>query len=141
MTFPFLGYTFPARSIHGWILIQQSLSTGHATFNRSWDDYRNGFGQYNDNYWLGNEKVYQLTTSSSIWKLRVEVQSKDTGKWYSAEYAHFRLSNESTKYVLEVSGYSGDAGKRNAFASPTSSWNVVGMKFSTIDSDNDSNIY
>ena len=69
-------------------------------------------------------------------KLRVEVQSSDTGKWYSAEYESFLLSNEATKYVISVTKYTGDAG--DAFNVVSKDKYVTnGMKFSTFDSDND----
>ena len=75
-----------------------NCSASVAIFNRSWIDYRNGFRAQEGKYlWYGNEKLYQLLTTGS-WKLRVEVQSANTGKWYSVEYESFLLSDEATKY-------------------------------------------
>lgn len=105
-------------------------------FYKPWQDYRNGFGDPESSYfWFGNEKLYQLLTRGN-WKLRVDVQSNDTGKWYSAEYESLRLSGEASKYVLNVAGYAGDAG--DAFNVAATSYHATnGMRFSTFDRDND----
>src|SRR5688572_17483086 len=104
-------------------------------FNRSWISYRIGFGDTGgEHYWFGNENLYRLTSSGN-WKLRVEVESNDTRKWYSAEYEFFQLSDEASGYVLNVSGYTGDAG--NAFNYYNAPHRSVGMKFTTFDKDYD----
>jgi len=61
---------------------------------------------------------------------------RDTGLWYSVEYASFSVGPESDKYRLSVSGCSGDVGDALAApVNPDSSGN--GMRFSTRDQDND----
>jgi len=55
--------------------------------------------------------------------------------WTSAEYWSFSLDAETNFYAIHVSGYSGDAG--DAFASTNSGQRQSGMKFSTMDKDND----
>jgi len=61
---------------------------------------------------------------------------RDTGLWFSAEYASFSVGSEADKYRLSVSGYSGDAG--DALAAPVISYRIAnGMKFTTPDQDND----
>ena len=50
-------------------------------------------------------------------------------KWYVAEYSSFAVDNESTKYVMTVAGYSGNA--TDSFSYQT------GMPFTTADMDND----
>jgi len=121
--------------IFGWFIIQKHVFDDSMTFNKSWNSYRIGFGNPGgEHYWFGNENLY-LLTSSGNWKLRVEVQSNDTGKWYSAEYQFFQLSNNASGYVLNVSGYTGDAG--DAFSYFYAPWKAVGMKFTTFDKDSD----
>ena len=136
LTIPNTPQPVPSIFIDGWIIIQKNVLGNCAIFDRSWIDYRNGFGDEEGNYlWFGNEKLYQLLTTGS-WKLRVEVQSNDTVNWYSAEYDSFQLSNEATKYVINVAGYTGDAG--DAFSVVSKGQYVTnGMKFSTFDKDND----
>jgi len=136
LTFPNTAQSVPSIIIGGWLIIQKNVPDNGSILNRLWNDYRNGFGDPATKYfWLGNEKLYQLLASGN-WKLRVEVQSNDTGKWYSAEYESFRLSNEAGKYAISLTGYTGDAGDAFSVASQTT-WRTNGMKFSTIDNDND----
>lgn len=122
-------------SINNWIVIQQRVDAG-VSFNRSWSDFKSGFGIITTNFWLGLEKMHQLTTSSNKYRLRIEMQSFDQGKWFSAEYDSFSILSESLFYALNVSGYAGDAG--DSLNQMTPSWVFQnGMKFSTYDRDND----
>jgi len=132
-----MAEVFPAQSISGWIIIHQCNPISNISFNRTWSEYRDGFGNVSLNYWFGNEKIHQLTTAST-WKLRVEVQSYDTRKWYSAEFDTFRVADEANLYKLNVAGYLGDGG--DAFnVVPDPNWITNGMNFSTYDNDNDRN--
>lgn len=38
---------------------------GSVNFSRDWDDYRNGFGDMDEEFLLGLEKIYQLTSSKA----------------------------------------------------------------------------
>lgn len=44
----------------GWTVIQQRIN-GSVNFYRGWNEYRNGFGDLQTEFWLGNEQIYQLT--------------------------------------------------------------------------------
>ena len=63
-------------------------------FNRNWTDYKHGFGDYDREFWLGNELIHQLTKSGDM-KLRVELEAHVRGmrgeKTAWAEYDTFRL--------------------------------------------------
>ncbi|ESO01739.1 hypothetical protein HELRODRAFT_137131, partial [Helobdella robusta] len=109
----------------GWIVIQQRID-GSQSFNQKWIEYKSGFGIYYKNFWLGLEKMHQLTTSAD-YRLRFEVLF--SGKWYSDEYDHFRINSENEKFSIDVSGYCGD--KQNVLNYHN------GMNFSTPDQDND----
>jgi len=53
-------------SIKGWLTIQrrQIDDTALSFFMRTWDTYKEGFGNKdNVNFWIGNEKLYLLTNS------------------------------------------------------------------------------
>jgi len=98
--------------------------------NRSWAEYKVGFGERSGNYWLGNDLLDQLTANYR-YKLRSDLLSRDTGNWYYAEYSTFRVMSEADNYTLLVNGYSGNAGY-DAF-----SLDNVGAKFTTINREND----
>ena len=119
-------------SINEWIVFQQRID-GSLSFNRTWSDFVAGFGSISANFWLGLEKIYQLTAAGSYW-LRMEMLTS-TGLWYSVEYSTFRLDSVTSQYIIHVTGYSGDVGDVMNLASSGDIQN--GMPFSTSDRDND----
>jgi len=110
------------------LLIQQN--DGFGSMNRTWAEYKVGFGDPSGNYWLGNDLLSQLTANNR-YKLRFDLQQRDTGNWYYAEYSTFRVLSEADNYTLQVDGFSGNAG-HDAFGS-----DHYGQQFSTFDRDND----
>ena len=109
------------------MLIQQNVD-GSNFFNRSWMEFKVGFGDPSGNYWLGNDLLSQLTLTGR-YKLRFDLQSRNHSYWYYAEYSTFIVLSEAHNYRMFVGGYSGNAG--DAFRSHN------GMMFTTYDSDND----
>ena len=98
--------------------------------NRSWAEFKEGFGDPSGNYWLGNDLLSQLTANYRC-KLRFDLQQRDTGNWYYAEYSTFIVQSEADNYTLQVDGFSGNV-SYDAFGQHHN-----GDKFSTIDRDND----
>ena len=80
------------------MLIQQNVD-GSNFFNRSWDEYNVGFNDSSGNYWLGNELLSQLTANDS-YKLKFDLQSRNTSHWYYAEYSTFRVLTEAYNLSL-----------------------------------------
>ena len=112
------------------LLIQQNVD-GSYFFNRSWEEFKVGFNDSRGNYWLGNDLLHQLTENvHDRYKLRFDLQARDNGSWYYAEYSWFKVSNEATNYTMHVSGYSGNA-DGDAFSYHD------GYMFTTYDRDND----
>lgn len=109
----------------GWLLVQQRES-GSVSFNRTWAEYRDGFGsvdaQGKGDFWLGNQNLHLLTTQSET-MLKVELEDWEGGA-ATAEYT-VRVGAEEDGFLLQVSGYTGDAG--DALGSHS------GAKFSTVD--------
>ncbi|KAF5278111.1 hypothetical protein FQR65_LT03627 [Abscondita terminalis] len=94
----------------GWTLIQRRDDFGdpRENFNRDWNDYKNGFGDPNKEFWLGNENIYMLTNNEE-YILRVELEDFEGNKRY-AQYSHFKIYSEGEYYKLELDGYEGNAG-------------------------------
>ena len=63
-----------ATSVEPWLLIQNKVTPGTVSFTQTWAAYRDGFGTatLQDNYWIGNNLLHQLTSSAAC-HLRVEV--------------------------------------------------------------------
>jgi len=109
-------------------LIQQNDGSGF--FNRSWVEFKVGFGDPSGNYWLGNDLLSQLTANYR-YKLRFDLQSLHNRNWYYAEYSTFKVLSEADNYTLLVGGFSGNA-SYDAFAEYHN-----GAQFSTFDRDNE----
>lgn len=122
----------------GWTLVQQR-EDGSVNFNRTWKEYRAGFGhvdqQGKGEVWIGNELLHLLTQKESV--LRVEVQDWDGNEAY-AEY-NVKVGSEAEGFALSVSEYTGDAGDALVQGQPNlkNFLSHAGMKFSTFDKDND----
>ena len=88
----------------GWTVFQKRLD-GSVSFDCFWDDYKNGFGNLNGEFWLGLDKIYRLTEKKRD-RLRVDLEDFTSSTAY-AEYNMFAVTNETTKYKLSVGTYSG----------------------------------
>ena len=109
----------------GWTVFHKRFN-GFVGFYRGWDEYKNGFGDVRGEFWLGNEKIHQLTEIPS--QLRVEIKTKSDGNKYD-KYSNFTVTNEASNYTLFVGFNSGTANDRLAYHN--------GMAFTTKDRDND----
>ena len=109
------------------MLIQQKVD-GSDFFNRSWAEFKVGFNDTRGNYWLGNDRLSQLTLNGR-YKLRFDLQTLDDA-WLWAEYRSVTVKNETENYQLHVIGFRGNT-RSDALAYQS------GMMFTTYDRDND----
>ncbi|XP_032379986.1 mucin-5AC isoform X2 [Etheostoma spectabile] len=98
----------------GWTLLQRRQD-GSVSFNRTWAEYRSGFGELDGGeFWLGNNMIHLLTRDRDM-MLRVELEDFN-GVMEYAEYEQFRVASERLRYRLTVGGYSGTAGDALRFS-------------------------
>ena len=88
----------------GWTVIQKRLD-GSVDFYLGWADYKRGFGNLNGEFWLGLDKMHQLTKTGRN-KIRIELEDIE-GKTVYAEYNMFAVASERAKYQLSLGTYSG----------------------------------
>ena len=85
---------------------------------------------------MGLEKIYQLTTSGG-WRLRLELKAKNgtNDLWSDREYDTFLIDSETNGYALHIAmkGFGTEGDVLNVAGGNCQN----GMKFSTIDRDND----
>ncbi|KAL4618128.1 fibrinogen beta chain [Arapaima gigas] len=135
----------------GWVMIQ-NRQDGSVDFGRRWDDYRSGFGniasanekgfcQKPGEYWLGNDRISQLT---KMGPMEILFEMGDwSGSRVHAKYSQFTVQGENSNYLMSVAGYSGTGGDGLlSGAKELSGENRTmtihnGMMFSTYDRDND----
>lgn len=96
-------------------------------FYRNWSEYKDGFGYADHEYWIGIDMLHRLT-SLKPQELRVDMESFNGEKAY-AVYSNFSVGDEASKYQLQVTGYSGNAGDYLSYSN--------NRMFSTPDQDND----
>ncbi|XP_055600470.1 microfibril-associated glycoprotein 4-like [Uranotaenia lowii] len=115
-------------STGGWTVIQNRFN-GSVDFNRGWKAYQEGFGDLEGEFWLGLEKIHQLTSSKQH-ELHVVLEDFE-GNSKVATYDDFRLADEAERYKLKSVGrYNGTAGDELT--------HLLGQVFNTFDADNDS---
>ncbi|XP_065819094.1 tenascin isoform X3 [Labrus bergylta] len=109
----------------GWIIFLRRQS-GRLEFFRNWKNYTAGFGDMNDEFWLGLSNLHKITAGGQ-YELRVDL--RDKGETAYAQYDKFSISEPRTRYKVHVGGYSGSAGDSMTYHH--------GRPFSTYDHDND----
>ena len=88
----------------GWTVFQKRID-GSENFYRGWNDYKNGFGNLNGEFWLGLDKIHRLSHNDSQ-KPRVDLVDTEGNTAYE-EYDMFAITSERTKYQLSLGTYSG----------------------------------
>ena len=111
----------------GWIVIQRNKKDSLVNFNKNWADYEEGFGDLNTEFWYGLENI-QFLTKNGTWEMRVDYQRNDK-TWSYYHYNQFSVGNASEEYPLTVGGFTGVGTDWLSYHN--------GMKFSTLDNDND----
>ncbi|XP_035664242.1 ficolin-1-A-like [Branchiostoma floridae] len=76
----------------GWTVIQRRQD-GSVPFNRTWEEYKLGFGNTSGEYWLGNDNIHLLTSQENF-TLRVDLMDWG-GQTAYAEYSLFRIQRNS----------------------------------------------
>ncbi|CAL8303363.1 unnamed protein product [Merluccius merluccius] len=110
----------------GWTVIQRRQD-GSVNFFRTWEQYKQGFGNLDGEYWLGLEHLYWLTKQTH-YKLRLALEDWQ-GRQVFAEYDSFYVEPESDWYRLRLGEYQGTAGD-------SLSWHN-NKAFTTLDRDKD----
>ena len=113
----------------GWIVIQRNRKNSQQSFNKNWIEYEEGFGDLNRDFWAGLKLMHTLTQGGQ-WEMRVDYQKNDK-TWSYLHYNQFSVGGPSEEYPLTVGGFTGVGGD-------WFDWHN-GLKFTTVDNDNDKN--
>ncbi|XP_016981691.1 microfibril-associated glycoprotein 4 [Drosophila rhopaloa] len=111
----------------GWTVIQRRLD-GSVSFNQSWTNYKNGFGNERGEFFIGLQKLH-LMTAEQPHDLFIQLKHFNGDTVY-AHFDDFKVGSEKELYKLERLGqFSGTAGDSLKYHKD--------KKFSTFDNDND----
>uniref|UniRef100_A0A8C6TLY4 Tenascin R (restrictin, janusin) n=1 Tax=Neogobius melanostomus TaxID=47308 RepID=A0A8C6TLY4_9GOBI len=109
----------------GWIVFQRRQN-GLTDFSRKWNDYRAGFGNLEDEFWLGLDNIQKIAAQGR-YELRIDM--KDGQESVFANYDKFSIGDARNLYKLRIGEYNGTAGDSLSYHQ--------GRPFSTKDRDND----
>ncbi|XP_025733808.1 tenascin-R isoform X3 [Callorhinus ursinus] len=109
----------------GWIVFQRRQN-GQTDFFRKWAEYRVGFGNLEDEFWLGLDNIHRIT-SQGRYELRVDMRDGQEAAF--ASYDKFSVEDGRNLYKLRLGSYNGTAGDSLSYHQ--------GRPFSTEDRDND----
>ncbi|KAJ8050958.1 Fibrinogen C domain-containing protein 1 [Holothuria leucospilota] len=110
-----------------WTVFQRR-NRGATGFYNNWISYKNGFGDIQDEFWLGNDKLHYLTKQGT-YELRVDFVTPSMETKY-AKYTSFKIDSVTNKYrVTDIGTYSGNGGDGMS--------DVQNIQFSTHDEDHD----
>ncbi|XP_077370914.1 tenascin-N isoform X2 [Festucalex cinctus] len=110
----------------GWLVLQRR-TTGKLDFMKRWRPYVSGFGNTTDEFWIGLDKINQITNTAIQYEVRFDL-GLGPEKAY-AVYDNFRIGNARQKFALTIGRYSGTAGDAMTYHQ--------GRPWTTVDSDND----
>uniref|UniRef100_A0A8C5KMQ1 Tenascin N n=1 Tax=Jaculus jaculus TaxID=51337 RepID=A0A8C5KMQ1_JACJA len=111
----------------GWIVFQRR-NTGQLDFFKRWRSYVEGFGDPMKEFWLGLDKLHNLTSGTPTrYEVRVDLQTANESAY--AVYDFFQVASNKERYKLSVGKYRGTAGDALTYHN--------GWKFTTFDRDND----
>ncbi|KAK3545902.1 hypothetical protein QTP70_016587 [Hemibagrus guttatus] len=109
----------------GWIVFQRRQN-GLTEFSRKWSEYRTGFGNLEDEFWLGLENLHKITAQGR-YELRIDMRNGQDAVY--ANYDRFSIGDSRSLYKLRIGEYNGTAGDSLSYHH--------GRPFSTKDKDND----
>ncbi|XP_041377007.1 slit homolog 3 protein-like [Gigantopelta aegis] len=116
----------------GWLIFLRRYD-GAVNFNKTWNEYKYGFGELSGDFWWGNELLHTFTSAKAT-VMRVDMWDWKANHAY-ALYDSFLVDDETHNYTIHVGNYSGDAG--DPFHFNSNRFSQDNMPFSTYDRDND----
>ena len=73
-------------------MIQRRVPNGRVNFYRRWNDYEDGFGDLDSEFWYGLQKLHCLTTQQNV-ELRIDLQDNQGNK-VSWVYQQFSVDGQ-----------------------------------------------
>ena len=111
----------------GWMVIQRRVANGTENFTRPWEDYEEGFGSLDGEFWYGLRNIHCLTSREDV-ELRIDMKYENDAN-LTWTYQLFQVAGPEDKYRLQIESGVGRGHDAMAYHN--------GSQFSTYDQDND----
>lgn len=100
-------------------------------FERTWQDYRNGFGNFNCDFWLGLDKIHQITSQA---KYRLEILIDNGAGYKQCFYVPFRVGDASSNFTARLPQFNDDT-VCNSLLANDAGFGINDIPFSAADHD------
>ena len=102
----YLAYCDMTTAEGGWMVIMRRAD-GVENFNRDYDEYEEGFGDLNHDFFYGLKALHELTSQTN-WSLRIDFynRSNDTDSSAYVTYDTFTVGHEDEDYKLKLGNFS-----------------------------------
>ena len=115
----------------GWMVFQRRYDGSVEFPTRNWEEYKNGFGNSDGEYWLGNEMLHLLTTSQPHDYMVEGVSFQDEINYKKIRNVVINGEDDHYRIVYDLASID------STYTSTTYGTSMRGMRFSTTDRDND----
>ncbi|XP_046546273.1 fibrinogen-like protein 1 [Haliotis rubra] len=117
-------------------LMRKDATYPYVDFNRTWEEYRDGFGDLtlDGNFWLGNEKIFLISTYRDM---KLNIQMYHNSDFYQHFYKQFKVLNESSGYKASYIHHFGNSKHNFTHYLDNCMKDQNEMLFTSIDRDND----
>ena len=122
----------------GWTVIQRRLN-GDTEFDNKYAAYKNGFGDFAENFWLGLDKISRLSQQDNLegtmevyFGMQAFFEAAYIASSTYSRYSSFAVGTEADGYRLKISGHTSDSTAGDSMSSHNN------QKFSAKDNDQDS---
>eukprot|EP00112_Aurelia_sp_Birch-Aquarium-sp1_P010908 Seg2307.5 transcript_id=Seg2307.5/GoldUCD/mRNA.D3Y31 product=Tenascin-R protein_id=Seg2307.5/GoldUCD/D3Y31 len=88
----------------------QTRDNASMQFERNWNEYKIGFGNIGNSFWIGLDKLHTLAAPGRGAILMIAVRPISGNEAFRAVYSTFEVAGEADSYRLKVGGYEGNAG-------------------------------
>ena len=119
----------------GWLVLLRRTNQFIQNFTREWNDYKEGFGDVRNEFWLGNDYLHEVTSCKKHLVL-VYGQKKNGDKAISV-YGSFAVANEENLYRMTYNKTLLKGIESFEFYNQNQDKSLYNVSFSSPDRDND----
>ncbi|KAK8381940.1 hypothetical protein O3P69_015156 [Scylla paramamosain] len=98
----------------GWtVFLKRQGQTDQLDFNRTWEEYKAGFGDPYEEYWLGLEMLH-IMTYGRMYSVRLDLETTELKREH-ATYENIKVDSEEEKYKAILAGRENGSPKTSTY--------------------------